>query len=155
MTTIALRHGILASDSRAYSGGSTPIGFKQKIWQLDDGTMFGISTVHPGLSEQVAAWIASGQDRDHLPPVDPNFTAILVDPDGQVFISIDSYFFTGPLTGEYFAIGSGDHYALGAMAMGAGAVEAVEIAMLHDAWTGGKVCSIDQVHQLSELAAAA
>jgi 20S proteasome alpha/beta subunit len=153
MTTIVYRAGILASDSRAYSGGSTPIGFKQKIWQLDDGTMFGISTVHPGLSEQVAAWIASGQDRDYLPPVDPNFTAILVDPDGQVFMALDSYFFTGPLEAEYFAIGSGDHYAMGALAMGAGAVEAVEIAKVHDAWTDGKICSINQIAQMMDLAA--
>jgi len=153
MTTITYRDGILASDSRAYSGGSTPIGQKQKIWQLECGTMFGVSTVHPGLSEQVAAWISSEQNRDYLPPVDPTFTALLIDPLGQVFIAIDSYFFTGPLTGDYFAIGSGDHYALGAMAMGASAVEAVEVAMVHDAWTGGRICSIIQHAQAPELAA--
>jgi hypothetical protein len=153
MTTIAYREGVLAGDSRAYSGGSTPIGTKQKIFQFDDGTMCGISTMMPGLSEQVAHWIGTGMDRDHLPDQhQPNLTVLLVDPDGQVYIAIDSYHFTGPLEGSYFAIGSGDHYALGAMAMGADACRAVEVACDLDVWTGGTVRSIHQNAQLKDAA---
>lgn len=40
---------------------------------------------------------------------------------------------------EYAALGNGAHYALGAMAAGANAVQAVRAGMKHDAMSGGRV----------------
>jgi ATP-dependent protease HslVU (ClpYQ) peptidase subunit len=40
---------------------------------------------------------------------------------------------------EFYAIGSGAHYAIGALAMGAAPKRAVEIAMDWDNFTGGKI----------------
>jgi hypothetical protein len=140
MTTIAYRNGELVSDSRAYSGGATAIGFKQKTYRLPDGGMIGISTTVPGLSEEVAVWMSEDRNPDHAPTVEsPVLTILWITPAGDVYMALDSYRFTGPLTGNFFAIGSGDHYALGAMACGVSALEAVKVAKQLDIWTDGEL----------------
>lgn len=48
-----------------------------------------------------------------------------------------------PVTEPYFAIGSGRDYAMGAMAMEASAIEAINVAAKHDAYTGGEVRWVD------------
>lgn len=144
MTTIAYRNGFLAADTRAYSGGPQPMGQKQKInrVQNSDGlySSFGISTAHPGLSEEVRDWFLSDKETDHEPVLNGrSFEALEILSDGRIFYYHDSFVPAGPLTGEYFAIGTGSEYALGAMALGASATEAVQIGAQFDAWTGGVV----------------
>jgi ATP-dependent protease HslVU (ClpYQ) peptidase subunit len=49
-----------------------------------------------------------------------------------------------PIVGSFFAIGSGAHYAIGAMAAGAaGPVLAVEIAQRYDLGTGGQIVGVE------------
>ncbi|NKX37344.1 peptidase S14 [Rhodobacteraceae bacterium R_SAG4] len=144
MTTIVYRDGYIAADTRAYSGGSQPMGQKQKInrVQFSDGTLvsFGISTPHPGLSEEIRDWFASEKSGDAEPNLNGRgFDCIEVRSDGSVYFYNDSFIPTGPLAGDYFAIGSGAEYALGAMAMGADAARAVQVAAEFDVWTGGVV----------------
>lgn len=142
MTTIVFRDGILASDTRAFSGHSTPIGDKQKIFQHErSGALIGISTNTPGLGEQVAAWFLDDKNPDLAPGLGPNdgLDAIEIDVDGNVFVYNDSLNPTGPLDAPFFAVGSGANYALGAMIMGATAAQGVETAMRCDPWTGGKL----------------
>jgi len=152
MTTIVYRDGILAADSRAYSGAQTPIGTKHKIGALSDGTLVAISTTMPGLSERVMqfleAGLAGGYEDNAGPEPDvlrDNFTMLLVDPEGQVFYASNSMMLSGPLEAECFAIGSGCEYALGAMYAGADAVSAVQAAIKGDPYTGYPVISINQV----------
>ncbi|RAK68814.1 peptidase S14 [Phenylobacterium kunshanense] len=136
MTTIAYRDGVLASDSRAYSGDKTPIGSKQKIHRLADGTLLGVSTASIGGDALVRRWVEAGcpaARNDDLKP--DSFTALMVRANGDVFYANNNLEWTGPLDVPFIAAGSGEHYALGAMAMGASAERAVEVACELDVWS--------------------
>lgn len=141
MTTIAYKDFVLAADTRAYSGHSTPIGHKQKIHKRRDGALIGISTATPGLSERVADWFQHDKNFDKIPQLGPEdgLDAIEIDAEGRVFIYHNNMHPTGPLTGPYFAVGSGANYAMGAFAMGASAPEAVQAGIMNDVWSGGEV----------------
>lgn len=145
MTTIVFRDGIMAADTRAYSGHPTPIGEKQKIYRLDDGSLLGVSTTKPGLSETFRNWINDGSDYDKV-PINPgpdlNLTAILVNTKGEVYYYHDDVWPSGPIYAKYYAIGSGDQYAYGALSCGASAEAAVAVASQHDPWTGDKIQKI-------------
>lgn len=131
MTTIAYRDGVMAGDSRAYSGNRAPIGNKVKVERLRDGTLLGVSSTVPGGAETVRRW---WDDRDlDLPSA---FSLLAVKPNGDVYYASDTPHLSGPLRAPFFAIGSGNELALGAMEMGAAAVEAVRAAAKHDPWTG-------------------
>lgn len=47
-----------------------------------------------------------------------------------------------PIVDQFISFGTGSAYAMGAMAAGAHAVRAVEIASIYDAHTGGKINSV-------------
>ena len=141
MSTITYRDGVMASDSRGYSGTSGPIGAKQKIYVLADGTKVGISSRAPGQSEAFAAWIEKGSPVDDKPGFELDLVALVVRPDGQVFYYFDSWYPAGPVFAEYYSVGSGRDYALAAMACGRTAEEAIGVAALFDPWTGGSVLS--------------
>lgn len=156
MTTICYRNGTLAGDTRAYSGGRPPIGEKQKIWKVDYGdgrwSAFGTSTVVPGLAEQIKTWLQNEKSRDHEPKIpDAGFDTLEINEKGEVYFYSSSLHPTGPLTGEFFAVGSGQEFALGAMAMGASAVEAVQAAGQLDVWTGGHVNQIQLFPEDAEV----
>lgn len=137
MTTIVYKDGILAADSRAYAGHPTPIGMKRKIFALEDGSMVGISTCIPGLGEALYRWFESGRHNDHMPAIgDPKFTALHITKQGHVFFYNDSYLPSGPMHAPFYAIGSGDGYALGALHAGATAHQAVKIGTICDIWSG-------------------
>jgi hypothetical protein len=156
MTTIAYKDGIMSSDSRAYSGGSTPIGSKKKIFKIetthDETVLVGISTTVPGLSENMIEHISDCLDANmpfggvptDLSADDLVMTILMVRGNGDVYFARDSLMFTGPLDAEFYAIGSGEHYALAAMAMGAPAQRAVDVARSLDVWTDGPIVSIHQ-----------
>lgn len=133
MTTVVYRDGIMAADSRAYSGDKHPIGNKVKIRRLPDGTLLGASSTLPGAGETVLDWYANGQEEETILPA--HFTLLVAKTNGDVFYANDDRIFSGPLTGDFFSIGSGEQYAHGALLMGACAVEAVRAACLADAWT--------------------
>jgi hypothetical protein len=141
MSTIVYRAGVMASDSRAYGGGRAPVGTKAKIHRLPDGSLIGVSTTVPGQGEALALWVANGADPAKPPPgiTDVKATILLVRPNGEVFYADDSLYFSGPLAGPYWAIGSGGEFALGAMEMGADPERAVEVAIKLDPWSDGAV----------------
>lgn len=143
MTTIVYRDGVLVADRRAYSGDKKPIGAKTKIHRLEDGTLFGISSNNVGADSLLRRWIEGGCETaasDQLKP--DSFEMILIRPNGEVFFANGNLDLTGPLEAEYFAIGSGDHFALGALAMGASAVEAVKVASDLDIWSGDGITTL-------------
>lgn len=142
MTTIAFVNGIMAADSRAYGGHSTPIGFKCKLYTNPrTGAWIGVSTNVPGLSEQVGQWFADDKNPSWEPQLSPNdgLDALEVHRDGSVYIYHCSMKPAGPLTAPFFAVGSGADYALGALFMGASAAEAIQVAAQCDPWTGGEI----------------
>lgn len=142
MTTIAYRAGYLAADTRAYSGGKTPIGQKTKIFHDPELKMAGgVSSPHPGFGERFWLWL-TGQEGDIEFAKDIEFTALTLQ-DGDVFIYENSLHPTGPLTATYYAIGSGREFALGAMEMGASAAEAVRVACKLDVWSADPIMVLD------------
>lgn len=133
MTTIVYRDGLMVGDTRAYSADKHPIGHKAKIARLDDGTLIGVSSTIPGGGETVIEWWKSGlTESKELPKY---FSMLVVKPNGDAFYACDSSHVSGPLSAPYFAIGSGEQYAQGALAMGACAVDACRVACRLDAWT--------------------
>ncbi|QIG75590.1 putative HslV family peptidase protein [Rhizobium phage RHph_Y2_17_1] len=143
MSVVVYHDGVMAADSRAYGGDPHPIGNKRKIHRLPDGGLVGITSNRIGMPEAFRDWLAAGSDRGAAMPAEPSFDAIHVTPEGQVFLYNDGYTPSGPLAGQTFTIGSGKKYALGAIQMGATAVEAVEAAMACDFWCGGPVYALN------------
>jgi ATP-dependent protease HslVU (ClpYQ) peptidase subunit len=138
MTTIAYRDGVMAADSRAYGGDKVPIGEKVKIKRLADGTLIGASTTMVGGAGWALAWYEAGcpvkaGDSALLPE---KFDLLVVKPNGEGYVACNEAALTGPLQAPYFAIGSGDEFALGAMAHGANAIQAAIIGARLDPWSG-------------------
>ena len=143
MTTIAYKNGYLAFDGRLVSGGSV----------VTDSNIKGIKTKdyliaaagHAGLCDAFLEW---GQNdfKQTLTPkcenslvAEADFTGIKIDKDGHVVIYDENFFPITVGTIEQYAIGSGGELAMGAMAMGATAKQAIEIAAKYDVNTGGKI----------------
>lgn len=140
MSTIAYRAGVLAADTMAYGGRYTASpGAKWKIWRLANGDRIGVSSSIVGAGERLRDWFALGPDRPAMTEPPSAFHLVLVTAAGEVFIGMDSVHLSGPIDGEYFAVGGGADYALGAMAMGATAEKAVRIASQFDQFTGGEI----------------
>jgi hypothetical protein len=86
-------------------------------------------------------WATKGCDPDAVPEVllehEDEFIVLIVDSDGLAHEFNNG--FLVPVHADYTAIGSGQLLALGAMAHGATAEEAVAAACLHDKASGGPV----------------
>lgn len=142
MTTIAYRDGTMAADSRGYAGNCASLGTKSKIRKCPDGTLVGCSSNKPGQTEAVMAWFMAGADLSKVPDfgaIGPDFTLLVVRADGTALYGDGLFHLSGPLTAPFFAVGSGRGPAYGAMEMGASAQRAVEVACLHDVWSGGPI----------------
>lgn len=147
MTTIVYRDGVMAADTRAYSGESTPIGFKSKISRLKDGSLLAVSSTGPGVGEAFKGWVEEGSDPEAIPDgMGVNLVALHVLKNGDVMYYYDNIFPSGPIHAPWYAVGSGDRYAIGALHCGATADAAVMVAAEHDAWTGGQI----QIMHLNE-----
>lgn len=148
MTTIAYRDGVLAADSKAYGGlykGSP--GAKAKLHKIASGDLagwiVGISTNNVGGDKLLLAWLEAGAPLPSSDSVKPDqFTILALNPAGELFLANDNLSLSGPICSEFYAIGSGDDFAMGAMAMGADAAQAVGIAALFDCHTGGAVTAL-------------
>lgn len=145
MTTIAYKDGLLVGDKLAYGGKYEPSpGLKTKIHRISSGPMqgwlCGISTNCVGGDKVLLAWIERGAPFGRDGEVFPDrFTVLLVDPLGRLHLAYDAVCLSGPIESEFYAIGTGAPYALGAMAVGRCAIEAVHAAARFDPHTGGHV----------------
>lgn len=140
MSVVAYRDGVMAADSKAFGGSYQPSpGAKTKLYRLADGSRLGVVTAVLGMGERFAAWMNAGGDPAAWGTDKPDLRALLVRPDGSVFLADDSVYFSGPIETEFYAIGSGSHYAMGAMALGATAGLAVEVACRFDPHCGGPI----------------
>ena len=82
-------------------------------------------------------WYADGMPNIDVRP--DCFTLLVVKPSGEMYVADDSVFLSGPIESEFYAIGSGRKYALGAMEMGAGPEYACEIACRFDPFSGAPI----------------
>lgn len=139
MTTIAYRDGIMAADSCVANNAGTRLGRARKIHRLPDGTLAAGAGDFAAVLN-VIDWLAAGQPTDERPAFEDETAVVLllVHPDGIVGI-LETDLRECQVEGDYFAIGSGCEGALGAMAAGARAEEAVRIACGIDTNTSGPV----------------
>lgn len=146
MTTIAYRDRILAADDRL-TGQSTIWGSVEKIANVGDRWYVGAA----GDLDQVTLFLdwaraqkavdRRGLPRSRPPMLNRDTEALVVTAVGTVYLWTGSACFTR-LTAPFYALGSGAKLAMGAMAFGATAAEAVEIAARYDIYTGGSVTTL-------------
>lgn len=135
MTTIAYRDGVLAADTMM-SYDSTPITLLDlKLFVAGDYAVgiCGDCRFIPTLKR----WFIAGcpiDDSDFEKLWDDNYDLIAMDTDGCVFMLLADTLF--PLSSSFHSIGSGRLSALGAMAQGATAREAINVAARFDVNTG-------------------
>lgn len=133
MSVVVYKDGVLAADSKAY-GGKYQIspGRKAKAWCLKDGSRLGVTSAIVGTSERFKDWLEAGGDPAAWQGDKPDMRAMLIKPNGELFLYEDGLFPSGPIQSAEHAIGSGADVARGAMAMGADAERAVRIASMFD-----------------------
>lgn len=138
MSTIAFRNGVLACDTLIMDQGGFKTGTAVKIWRLKDGRLYGgVGSYGDVLA--VRDWVDRGMDvTNHLPDIDEDYHGIIINHDGS-FMLIEDHLARVIFKADYTAIGTGKSIALGAMAMGATAEQAVEAAIRHDTHSGGEV----------------
>ncbi|MEQ6333264.1 hypothetical protein [Sphingobium sp. MK2] len=138
MTTIAIRDGIIAADTRI-SYRTFHNGTKNKIARC--GRFYVALAGMGNLRRPLEQWAEAGCAPDNLPEVlvenRKEFSALFLDSDGRIF-EFDEHGLL-EIEANYTAIGSGGFFAMGAMAHGANAVEAVKAASLHDLASGGEI----------------
>lgn len=142
MTTIAFDGQTLAADRQA-THNNTPVlyGKLKKITFRGEPAYVGCA----GEIDQWATvldWITTGCDKDKVPCIDAKcFSVMVITKSKNVFYLNDGFYFY-EMGKSKWAIGSGAEFALGAMAHGATAEEAVSIACTLDVNTGLGIDSV-------------
>lgn len=133
MTTIAVRAGVMACDSRADGEYAMTV---DKIVRLPDGGVAGGAGNASALSVALD-WLQGGEQGDP-PAIDDECFILILRPDGSIW-KAECRFPAFRLLDKFAATGSGSQFAIAAMAMGASAEQAVRIAAKFDTGTGGPV----------------
>ncbi len=139
MTTIAVRGRTLAADTIATCNG-TPARVN-KILDLGD-RVFGVAGNYVD-ALMFLEWVKNPK-RAKKPKDDAEFVAVELRADGSIW-EWGPDLFPFRVEEEYYAIGSGQDVARGAMYMGATAEKAVEAAIRWDVNSGGAVVSVTPV----------
>ena len=133
MTTIAYRDGMLACDS-GMTCDHIRVGKTEKAWEYKGFIITGC-----GYAADLYAfrdWFVRGMKGDCPEPREDG-TLVIITPDRSVLIREPAGWIRG--RSSFYAWGSGFSLAIGAMAAGASAVRAVEIACEHDCYSQGPV----------------
>lgn len=150
MSTIAFKNGVLAADTQVTRGSTTLDGWVRKIHEAE-GLLFG-AVGEPTQVSVFFKWAQAGMPEDitdfKLPVIEDEdgpatCDFMFIDEEGTIWSS-DTFTFPAffPMHADYHAIGSGASFALGALAFGADAEEAIRIAAKHDMYSGGGVISL-------------
>lgn len=137
MTTIAWDGKTLAADRRVTCGGVTDAKV-HKIVRREDGALAG-SAGNTSLGAAFKRWFLSGEPGERPPLSREQETAngVIIRPSGLIEIHDVCGWYEAEA--PHYALGSGWEIALGAMAAGASAEEAVRIAAKLDGNTGDEV----------------
>lgn len=141
MTTIVIRDGILAADTMILSGGRA-YGTMRKIARSRDGWW----AAGAGDAAVISAFLKWIETRS-LGLIKPPFKGLpeAWDKSGMLLMDLSGsmYFYEGhsivSFNAPFAAEGSGSDIAIGAMEMGADAIEAVRVAIKHDPASGGEI----------------
>lgn len=135
MSTIAYRNGVLAADTMATANGGVVSLSTVKIGGRN-GVMW-TATGDAAWGKSFRDWMASGQCGDIAKP-DDHTAGLIFCPNNDIVV----YHHTGIELRSglpFWADGSGQDYALGAMQVGATPEQAVRAAMVWDRYTGGDI----------------
>lgn len=144
MTTIVYRDGLMACDTMVTSGGIYD-GSTSKIWRVPQGVLAIAGDL--AMAHEIANLISledGGAIREYRKTIDiedNGFDAFLVTKE-TVWV-YDSTFVPMPIDAPFYAEGSGRNLAIGAMAAGAKADEAVAIACQYDIRSSAPVFCVD------------
>lgn len=139
MTTIILTQDFIASDGLSTNAHDRVMSRSEaKMW-IRNGTIYALSGTSV-MIEPLINWLSRHDgDPEKVPKCDATSTwsLLVIDAAGAAI-----YHNTAPYRDRVevpFAIGSGGDYALGAIAAGADARRAIEIAALYNTSTGGEI----------------
>lgn len=149
MSTIAYRDGVIAGDSIMTWCDQLSDGI-EKVGRTEN-YLFGYAGRY-NFMRPIYEWVAHldkqgvhpedfYKHQDEMPDLPDGGSAgnaIIVNRDGEIFmVSFDG--FAGRIFRDYDAVGSGSDYAIGALLHGASAEEAVSLASVVDAHSGGRI----------------
>lgn len=144
MTTIAYRDGIIASDSQGHANGLNAAG-RSKVHDIN-GWLLGGAGASSQIDEFISWFTTECQDGklrkppSHLQTGNENsYTIMAVNKKSRAVYQFADGLHPFRINGKYFAIGSGMPVALGALAMGATAEQAIRCAAKHDVYTSGAI----------------
>lgn len=145
MTTIAYRNGIIAADSRETTSDESAGDYAGKCVKL---LRVGKSIIalqgDSGAGMAWLDWYSRGKSDDalhtHIRSTGADFTAVELNRTGLWVW--DSWMVPQRFAGKFYAVGSGTKAALGALHMGASAVQAVRVACKIDPWSAPPIVSM-------------
>lgn len=137
MTTVALRDWILAVDGvNTWNGSLVPTDLK-----IVHGNDYAFALAGDSvLVSALKRFLDAGADQKDRPVITfvgeqrPNMRALVVRIGEKPVVEFydEDFLITAIDQSAYYALGSGERYAYGAMAHGAGAIDAVKAACAHD-----------------------
>jgi ATP-dependent protease HslVU (ClpYQ) peptidase subunit len=136
VTTIVYRDRVLAADRQITFGNVCDAEMSKIGKRIEDGTIFGVT----GMSldaYKLLQWALNGAYPSDRPTLSDNCNMLEIRRDQTMWLHMKEG--SIPISAPYYACGSGAEIALGALAMGATAVQAVHIAADHDAYTNHNV----------------
>lgn len=137
MTTVAWDGKQMVADTLSNWSGLK--GKVVKAWKLKDGSLLGGSGAYGDILAS-RIWIEGGQHLEKFPPkYSQDGCTILLVRENCPPQRFENSPYPTTILEPFTAIGSGTDYALGAMAMGADAERAVEVAISFDLNSGGEL----------------
>jgi hypothetical protein len=137
MTTIAYKDGVLAADTLATSNCLRD-NYGTKIWRV--GKLLVAASGNKACCLRFRTWVADGMEGESPFEGADLGNGLVIAPDGNIVCWGENG--PWPVTVPFYTLGSGYQLALGALAAGASAIEAVKIAAEYDTHTGGEVESL-------------
>jgi len=136
MTIICWRDGVLASDSQMTNGNIA--GKTKKLFKVKNVAFGFAGDLVDGL--KLIEFLRSGDEQP--PTLSEDFEALAMDIRTGKCTYYEKQLVPVIIMDRFEAIGTGNELALGAMEMGASAVEAVRVAIKRDINSGGRVAVI-------------
>jgi len=146
MSTIAYKNGVMCADSQIFEGGCM-LGKVLKIKKIivGENTMLAAAAGYAPSCQKFLEWCETGQSKDIMElkltlQSDDDFEGLIVYSNApRRFLSYENSMEPTIITADYYAIGSGRPFALGALAAGATVTQAVHIACKFDIYSGGNL----------------
>lgn len=152
MTTVAYQGGVMIGDTRAYGFDRIPVGTKEKVHRLTDGSLMAVSSSVLGTPARILQWVQGGRVEDQKPKLldEEHVEVLLVSPDGEAFL-MDKHLNASAIVAPYYAVGSGREFAMAAMLLGLSPARAVGVATELDPWTAFPLVGYDHEGNRHEI----